>query len=64
MISNEQIAHDLAIAFVSAKMAKKTNLTTSSDDYLDYKRAFDNYKAQIKSIDQAIQNRQRMTELD
>ncbi|CAK1232485.1 MULTISPECIES: hypothetical protein [Fructobacillus] len=50
MISNEQIAHDLAIAFVSAKMAKKSNLMTSYDDYRDYKRAFDDYKVKINSL--------------
>lgn len=45
MLSNEQIAHDLAIAFVSAKLSKETYIssdisiiTAYEDTYSDFLR--------------------------
>lgn len=63
-ISDEQVAHDLAIAYVTAKMSKQSNISPSSSDYTAYKSAFDSYKADINSVKIAIQNLQRMNESD
>ncbi len=63
-ISDEQVAHDLAIAYVTAKMSQQSNISPSSSDYTAYKSAFDRYKAEITSVKNAIHNLQRMNESD
>lgn len=63
-ISDEQVAHDLAIAYVTAKMSRENNVSPESSDYTAFKSAFDSYKAKITSVKSAIQNLPRMNEPD
>lgn len=53
-ISDEQVAHDLAIAYVTAKMSQQQDVRISSHDYVTYKSAFDEYKRIIVSNRESV----------
>lgn len=46
-ISDEQVAHDLAIAYVTAKLSKQNDVRVDNHAYVDYKTAFEEYKQSI-----------------
>lgn len=48
MISNEQIAHDLAIAYAQVQASKKSNLHPDISMIRDYKYAYDNLLDLVK----------------
>ena len=43
MLSNEQIAHDLAIAFVSAKLSKETYISSDISVITAYEDAYSDF---------------------
>lgn len=50
MLSNEQIAHDLAIAFVSAKLSKETYISSDISVITAYEDAYSNFLRLLNKI--------------
>ena len=50
MLSNEQIAHDLAIAFVSAKLSKETYISSDISVITAYEDAYSDFLRLLNKI--------------
>lgn len=50
MLSNEQIAHDLAIAFVSAKLSKETYILSDISVITAYEDAYSDFLRLLNKI--------------